>query len=314
VLRTIAALLAFAGAACAAAPAAEVLQLIAPGVSVTGTRLGGLTAQPASARVRATFSRPVVVVYGQRTFMAAPARFGARAGVDAAVRSALSATPRRRIALAVTFSPRAVATFVHGLADEVYRPARGAKLLGATADGPRFRQDRRGLALDEAPLRRQISRQLATGVREPLTLETKPVLPHRTVAAFGPVVIIDRYSNALRLYDGRRLVRSFQVATGRAQYPTPSGTFAVVDKQLYPWWYPPTYSDWAAGLKPVPPGPGNPLGTRWMGLSAPGVGIHGTPDAASIGYSASHGCIRMQIPDAEWLFTQVRIGTPVAIT
>ena len=57
--------------------------------------------------------------------------------------------------------------------------------------------------------------------------------------------------------------------------------------------------------KPVPPGPGNPLGTRWMGISAPGVGLHGTPDAASIGYSASHGCIRMRIPDAEWLFNNV---------
>jgi lipoprotein-anchoring transpeptidase ErfK/SrfK len=50
-----------------------------------------------------------------------------------------------------------------------------------------------------------------------------------------------------------------------------------------------------------------------MGLSAPGVGIHGTPDSASIGYSASHGCIRMRIPEAEWLFTRVRIGTPVFI-
>jgi lipoprotein-anchoring transpeptidase ErfK/SrfK len=108
-------------------------------------------------------------------------------------------------------------------------------------------------------------------------------------------------------------VRSFRVATGRAQYPTPSGTFAVVDKQLYPWWYPPTYSDWAAGLKPVPPGPGNPLGTRWMGLSAPGVGIHGTPDDASVGYSASHGCIRMHVWEAEWLFERVRRGTPVVI-
>ena len=60
-------------------------------------------------------------------------------------------------------------------------------------------------------------------------------------------------------------------------------------------------------------GPGNPLGTRWMGLSAPGVGIHGTPSDASIGYSVSHGCIRMHIPDAEWLFVRVRIGTPVYI-
>jgi lipoprotein-anchoring transpeptidase ErfK/SrfK len=50
-----------------------------------------------------------------------------------------------------------------------------------------------------------------------------------------------------------------------------------------------------------------------MGLTAPGVGIHGTPDPASIGYSASHGCIRMLIPEATWLFDHVRIGTPVLI-
>ena len=59
--------------------------------------------------------------------------------------------------------------------------------------------------------------------------------------------------------------------------------------------------------------PATRSGTRWMGLSAPYVGIHGTPDAASIGYSASHGCIRMLIPQVEWLFTQVDVGTPVFI-
>ena len=66
-------------------------------------------------------------------------------------------------------------------------------------------------------------------------------------------------------------------------------------------------------LEPVPPGPNNPLGTRWMGLDAPGVGIHGTDEPASIGYSASHGCIRMQVPDAEWLFDHVEVGTTVYI-
>jgi lipoprotein-anchoring transpeptidase ErfK/SrfK len=86
-----------------------------------------------------------------------------------------------------------------------------------------------------------------------------------------------------------------------------------VDKQYNPWWRPPS-SPWAQGLKAIPPGAGNPLGTRWMGLSASGVGIHGTPDAASIGYSASHGCIRMHISDAEWLFGHVDVGTPVYIT
>ena len=77
--------------------------------------------------------------------------------------------------------------------------------------------------------------------------------------------MIDRGANTLKLYNGRALVRTFRVATGQAIYPTPSGLFSIVDMQENPWWYPPN-SSWAKGLKPVPPGPGNPLGTRWMGI------------------------------------------------
>jgi L,D-transpeptidase ErfK/SrfK len=133
-----------------------------------------------------------------------------------------------------------------------------------------------------------------------------------TRATFGPVIVIRRGSNRLFLYKGMKPWRVFGVATGQSVYPTPLGRFQIVVKWENPWWYPPN-SPWAKGAKPIPPGPGNPLGTRWMGLSAPGVGIHGTPDPASIGYSASHGCIRMLIPQAEWLFTHVEIGTPVYI-
>ena len=127
------------------------------------------------------------------------------------------------------------------------------------------------------------------------------------------MIVITRGANTLRLYRGMRLVRTFRVATGQAIYPTPAGVWRIVDKQRNPWWYPPTYDAWAKGLRPVPPGPSNPLGTRWMGLNTPGVGIHGTDAPTSIGYSASHGCIRMQVPDAEWLFEHVRTGTPVVI-
>jgi lipoprotein-anchoring transpeptidase ErfK/SrfK len=127
------------------------------------------------------------------------------------------------------------------------------------------------------------------------------------------VVIIFRGSNKLALFDGPTHVRTFGIATGSSQYPTPLGSYSIATKQLNPWWIPPPDSDWAKDKKPVPPGPGNPLGTRWMGLTAPLVGIHGTPDAASIGYSASHGCIRMRVPEAEALFSQVNVGTPVLI-
>jgi lipoprotein-anchoring transpeptidase ErfK/SrfK len=136
--------------------------------------------------------------------------------------------------------------------------------------------------------------------------------PRVTRKNFGPVIVIRRGSNRLQLYQGMRYRRYYAVATGQSQYPTPLGRFTIVVKWKNPWWYPPN-SPWAEGQEPIPPGPNNPLGTRWMGLSAPGVGIHGTPSDASIGYSVSHGCIRMHIPQAEWLFNHVEIGTTVFI-
>ena len=107
----------------------------------------------------------------------------------------------------------------------------------------------------------------------PTTTSRRPV----DRANFGPVIVIHRGSNHLYLYKGMKPWRTFTVATGQAIYPTPLGRFRIVVKWKDPWWYPPN-SPWAKGAKPIPPGPGNPLGTRWMGLSAPGVGIHGTPD------------------------------------
>jgi lipoprotein-anchoring transpeptidase ErfK/SrfK len=169
-----------------------------------------------------------------------------------------------------------------------------------------------GLTLYRARAEAAIVGALVANKHGPLQLRQKVTPPATTRTNFGPVIVIRRGSNQLHLYRGMRPWRVFPVATGQAIYPTPLGRFRIVVKWRNPWWYPPS-SPWAAGLKPVPPGPGNPLGTRWMGLSAPGVGIHGTPDAASIGYSASHGCIRMRIHEAEWLFRQVRIGTTVFI-
>jgi lipoprotein-anchoring transpeptidase ErfK/SrfK len=124
--------------------------------------------------------------------------------------------------------------------------------------------------------------------------------------------VIRRGSNKLFLYKGMRYWKLFPVATGQTKYPTPLGRFHIVVKWKNPWWYPPD-SDWAQDKEPIPPGPSNPLGTRWMGISSPGVGIHGTPEPGSLGYSVSHGCIRMRISDAEWLFEHVGIGTPVFI-
>jgi lipoprotein-anchoring transpeptidase ErfK/SrfK len=314
VLKTIAAFVLVAGFACAAAPAAQQTPLIEPGVRVLGVPVGGLSSEPARAKISRSFRRPIEIRYGNDRLIVTPGRLGAGAGVDAAVTSALAATPRSQIALPISYSHDDIKSYVTSLAHKYDVAPVDAQLLGLTADAsPSISEEKTGLAVQRATMERALTQELSTGARTPLELLTQPVAPKVTRATFGDVIVIVRGGNSLRLYDGETLVRSFGVATGRAQYPTPSGTFEIVDKQRNPWWYPPKTSEWAKGLEPVPPGPGNPLGTRWMGLSAPGVGIHGTPDDASIGYSASHGCIRMHVPDAEWLFDHVDWGTPVVI-
>jgi L,D-transpeptidase ErfK/SrfK len=97
-------------------------------------------------------------------------------------------------------------------------------------------------------------------------------------------------------------------------FDTPQGHFEIVNKRVNPTWVNPATTTWGKDEPAViPPGPDNPLGTRAMDLSAPGIRIHGTPDDASIGHWASHGCVRMHIADAEALFDLVDVGTPVII-
>jgi lipoprotein-anchoring transpeptidase ErfK/SrfK len=134
-----------------------------------------------------------------------------------------------------------------------------------------------------------------------------------TLGALSGRIVIDQSQHLLTLKRFGHSDVSFPVALGQPAYPTPDGHFTIISKVENPTWVPPPDAPWAQGAVPIPPGPGNPLGTRWMGLSAPGVGIHGTDDPASIGYSVSHGCIRMQIPDAERLFGMVSLGMSVYI-
>ncbi len=143
-------------------------------------------------------------------------------------------------------------------------------------------------------------------------LDPTPTLDQKTLVSLLGAIRIDISERRLYLYDGEEVVKTYPVAVGVSRYPTPKGDFRIINKAYHPTWTPPP-SPWAAGLEPVPAGPGNPLGTRWMGLSTPHVGIHGTYASGSIGTAASHGCIRMYIRDVEEIFELVYVGTPVQI-
>jgi lipoprotein-anchoring transpeptidase ErfK/SrfK len=284
---------------------------LAPGVKVGGIEVGGLTPEVAFSVVRTAVDAPLTLRLERTTLKPSPAQFGITAYVQNAIARARSAEPDTDVPLLVRVDGKRVQAYVATLGARFdRRPVDSRVLLRQLR--PHVTPAVPGRRIDRVAARQAITQALVRNERFPLTLPAASVPAAVTPMNIGPVVVIRRGSNRLHLFNGTKPVRTFTVATGARSYPTPLGRFSIVAKWANPWWHPPD-SDWARGKKPVPPGPGNPLGTRWMGISSPGVGIHGTPDGASLGYSVSHGCIRMAIPDAEWLFARVRVGTTVFI-
>jgi lipoprotein-anchoring transpeptidase ErfK/SrfK len=291
-------------------------QVVADGVTVGGVSVGGLTAEEAVKAVQAAASRPVTVAFRSRAWRYAPQTLGATADVDAAVRKAVAAPRGAAVDLDVQVDELTLQRWTRRFARRFDQKTRNAAVV-LHGTRPVVTRARFGRELMRWSTRTQVLLALRGHETGPVRLPSRVLRPQVTNRKVGLAIVVKRASNELVLYGpggrkGMRVKKVFGVATGQAAYPTPLGSYEIVTKQRYPTWYPPD-SDWAEGAEPIPPGPGNPLGTRWMGLSAPAVGIHGTPDAASIGYSASHGCIRMLVPEAEWLFDRVTEGTPVYI-
>ena len=286
--------------------------LIAPGVTISGVPVGGMTVEEAANVVRERFEVPLPLVLDRKHRLAPPPEaLGASAHIDEAIARARTAPPGAGITLPVLIDGNVVRAYVLRVAKRFYRKPVDAQVFLRRLK-PVIVPDRPGLVVKRLALTTSIVQRLraTSRVRVRIRHSSEPAKTQRR--AFRSVIVIRRGSNQLNLYRYDHLRRSFRVATGQSIYPTPLGRFNILVKWKNPWWYPPN-SRWAQGQKPIPPGPNNPLGTRWMGLSAPGVGIHGTPNPASIGYSVSHGCIRMYISDAEWLFNVVDIGTTVFI-
>ncbi len=294
----------------AAAPAARRVITLPPSIRIAGVRVGRLAPTRAERVVQTAFNKPLTVVVNKLRLRVDPAKL-ATPYVAGAVGHARSAKPGTSLPLVVAVKGAAVRAWAKRLASRIdRRPAKDGLTL---RDGRPYVAPRAfGRRLDQGELVQRVVRALAANTRLPVHVTTSRLQPRSLASAPSAVIVINRSENILRLFKGTKPWRTFRVATGQAAYPTPRGRFDIVVRWKDPWWYPPA-SPWAVGATPVPPGPGNPLGTRWMGLSAPGVGIHGTPKPESIGYSESHGCIRMLIPQAEWLFEHVEVGTTVFV-
>jgi lipoprotein-anchoring transpeptidase ErfK/SrfK len=118
-------------------------------------------------------------------------------------------------------------------------------------------------------------------------------------------IVVSIPDRKLAVLEDDRVVKIYQTAVGAPKSPSPVGSFTIVTQIPEPTWY--------TKGRIVPPGKANPLGTRWLGLSKKGYGIHGTNAPASIGRNASHGCIRMRNRDVEELFEMVAAGDAVEL-
>jgi lipoprotein-anchoring transpeptidase ErfK/SrfK len=284
---------------------------IPSGVRVAGVRVGGLEPPDALAAVQLAFRRPLAVIVDSMRFALDPTKVAAAYAATAVARARVS-DPGAKVQLVVAVRGAPLRAWAAKIARHFSRPALDATLTFRNAQ-PRIKPERMGRELNATRLAERIVSTLHANSRLPVRVRTRSIAPQVPTDSFSASIVINRSINRLFLFAGTKLRRTFAVATGQSIYPTPQGRWHIVVKWKNPWWYPPVQDAWARGLKPVPPGPSNPLGTRWMGLNAPGVGIHGTDEPGSIGYSASHGCIRMQVPDAEWLFDHVDVGTTVYI-
>lgn len=294
------------------------------GVTAGGVDLSGLTLADAQARLTSAIGTKVDA---KLTLGAAGKPWVLDPVADAKLQFDALTTAKRAIrakqpgdvGLKLSHSKLAVRAWVASVAGKVAKAPRNATVKITLTHIYRKRAAH-GRALDQKAVATQIDAALDDGVNAPRTLHTALVKTSPKVnindltKLYGTVITVDKSHFKLRLFKNLKFSKSYMVAVGQPQYPTPSGLFHIQDKQVDPVWSVPN-SPWAGELQGTTVEGGsaaNPLKARWMGI-VNGVGIHGTGEDYSIGSAASHGCIRMHVADVKDLFTRVPVGTPVLI-
>ena len=314
---------------------------IAKGITVGGVAVGGLKEEAARARLRSAvlepLNEPVVARYQDKRFTLTPAQ--ARVGIDIDGSVALALQRSREgnilertsrnlqgkainedIDLDIAYNRKSITRLVKRISEKIDKPARDASVnleQGDITPQP----SATGLEVRASKLRNQLRRSLLSveGSRQ-VKVRTSVVQPKVSTedlaSKYPAIVIVQRGSFKLSLYENLKFKKSYGIAVGQVGLETPAGLYHVQNKAVNPAWTMPN-SDWVAPGdrgKVVPGGTAeNPLKARWLGIYA-GAGIHGTDAEGSIGTAASHGCIRMRIPDVVELYDEVPVNAPVYIS
>jgi lipoprotein-anchoring transpeptidase ErfK/SrfK len=307
---------------------------IANGVRVAGVYIGGLSPARARAKLQRELSldRPLRVRRGIRTWELDPAQALVTVDVKRSVAAALArsrdgsqfARAARHLTGSslhldlpahVAYSKLVVERFGARVAGAVNRPVRNAMVV-PSGEALRKVPQRDGLSVDLAALQRRIGHALGRRgptVRVPVHRIPPTVTVNQLQSRYLKYVVVDRSAFRLVYFRNLRKVRSYPISVGQQGLETPAGLYDVQEKTVDPSWVVPD-EPWAgdAAGSVIPPGPDNPIKARWLGFNG-SAGIHGTADTGSLGSAASHGCIRMAIPDVVDLYRKVPAHTPVYV-
>jgi lipoprotein-anchoring transpeptidase ErfK/SrfK len=312
--------------------------LIAEGVTVGGVDVGGMRVTEAQAVLERELLRPLdrslVVKRDDRRFkltareariaadvkgMAASALERSRDGsiVTRVWRGLTAAKVPATLPAEITYSKDAVGRLVRRVQKATDVAPVNAE-LALNASGPSLKPSKDGRKLDASGLRAQVERRMLDANHRTVRADVATVHPKVTTESITKqtpaVLVVDRKSFRLRLYTKLKLKKTYRIAVGQIGLETPAGLYHIQNKQVDPAWHVPD-SDWAGKLrgKVIPSGdPKNPIKSRWLGIFD-GAGIHGTDAITSLGTAASHGCVRMAIPDVQELYDQVPVGAPIYI-
>jgi lipoprotein-anchoring transpeptidase ErfK/SrfK len=313
--------------------------LIAEGVKVNGVPIGGMTRVQAEKKLSATLlaplDRPVKVAYKDHTFTlsqkAAAIGIDIRGSVDKALkrsqegnmfsrswRNVRNQSLNQELAAEVSYNKPAIDKLVKRVRKSLERKPVEAK-VDLSKGFIDEHGSKTGLRVKYNTLANEVEQTLLDpGNTDTVKIKTTVVQPKVTTAElakkYPAVLIVDRGAFKLTLYKNLKKAKTYGIAVGQVGLDTPAGLYTIQNKAVNPAWHVPN-SAWAGDLAgQVIPGddPSNPIKARWMGVYD-GVGVHGTSDDASIGSNASHGCIRMHVPDVEELYDEVPVGAPIYI-
>jgi hypothetical protein len=312
--------------------------VIAKGITAGGVDVGGLNAAEARDILDRSLSpkivQPVAVLWKGHRWTLSAEEAGTHVNVNRMVNEALAKSRdgsflhrairdlrgekvKAAIPPRVAFSGDRISSFIEGIAKKINREPVSAAIdpNGASLN---VTPSHDGIAVQKRFLKIRILRALRNpGSLHAAVVPTRTLRPHVSTARlaykYGTFLTVDRSHFTLRLWKNLKLARSYTIAVGRQGLETPAGLYEINDRQVNPSWHVPN-SAWAGALagRVIPPGPDDPIKARWLGFYN-GAGIHGTDEISSLGTAASHGCIRMSIPDVEQLYPQVPLHTPIYV-